>query len=108
MNAQKALNIVLGFMVILGIFVGYWLGASRTQFISENMNFLLNSDRNLEIVQNLKALEGLREDRTEERIKFMEVRVEAALKYDGIQADTLAQAKEYQNKYCKTLCLGMQ
>ncbi|HXX74995.1 MAG TPA: hypothetical protein VEI50_07685 [Nitrospiraceae bacterium] len=108
MNSNKALTLVHGFMVILGIYAGYWLGASRAQTVYENMKFLLNSDRNLEIVQNIKALEGLRENRMEETIQFMHVRLESALKYDGIQQATLARAREYQRKYCKTLCLGLQ
>ena len=107
MNPHKVLNIVLGFMVIAGISAGYWLGASEAHFILENMTFLLNSERNVETVQNIKALEGLRENRIEEIIQFMEVRVKAALKYDGIQAATLDRAREHQRKYCKTPCLGI-
>jgi hypothetical protein len=108
MNTHKAANVVLGFMVILGISAGYWLGASRARFTYENMKFLLDSDRNLELVQNLKALEGLREDKIEITIRFMEVRVESALRHEGIEAATIERAREYQRKYCKTLCLGIQ
>jgi hypothetical protein len=107
MNKHKILNIVLSFMVILGVFAGSLWGASQARLCFENMNFLLNSDRNLETIQNIKALEGLRENRTEEIIQFMEVRVKSALKYDGIEAATLTQAKEYERKYCKTPCLGI-
>lgn len=79
---------------------------ARTVF--ENMNFLLNSDTNLEIIQSVKTLNALQENRIEETIQFMEVRVQGALKYDGVEEAVLTQAKEYQRKHCKTSCLGIQ
>jgi len=107
MNPHKVLNIVLGFMVIAGISAGYWLGASEAHFILENMTFLLNSERNVETVLNIQALEGLREDQKEETIQLIQVRIKSALKYDGIKKATLDCAREYQRKYCKTPCLGI-
>jgi hypothetical protein len=38
----------------------------------------------------------------------MQVRVEATLKSEGIDEKTLAQAREYQRKYCENPCLGVQ
>jgi hypothetical protein len=111
MNPNKALDIghiVLGFMVILGISAGYWLGASGAQVVYDNMNFLLISDRNLETIENIKALNGLREKEIETIVEFMQVRVNAALKVEGIKPATIAQALEYQRKYCKTPCLGLE
>lgn len=108
MNPHKALNVVLGFLVILGIYAGYWLGTRKAQIVLENMNFLLSSARNLEIVQNIKALNGLRENRIEETVQFIQVRVEGELKHDGIKDQTFTRAREYQRQHCKTPCLGVQ
>jgi hypothetical protein len=108
MNSQKALIVVLGFMAALAAPAGYWLGSRNTQLVFDNMNVLLNSDRNLEIVQNLKALDGLRENRIDETIQFMQTRVAGALKYEGIEGASLTRAREYQRKHCKTPCLDIQ
>ena len=111
MSTSKKLDIVhiaLGFMTIIGISVGYWLGASGAQVVYDGMNFLLISDRNIETIQNIKALNGLREKEIETMIEFMQVRVSAALKVEGIKPATIAQALEYQRKYCKTPCLGLE
>jgi hypothetical protein len=108
MNRHKILDIALGFMVILAFYAGLRLGTSQERWVYENMNFLVVSNRNLETALNITALEGLRENRIEEMIRFLEVRVQAGLRYDEMETKTLARAREYQNKYCKTLCLGIQ
>ena len=72
------------------------------------MNFLLTSDRDIETIQNIKALNGLREKEIETIVEFMQVRVRAALELEGIKPATIAQALEYQRKYCKTPCLGLE
>jgi hypothetical protein len=111
MSSSKTLRIalvVLGFMAIIGISIGYWLGASGAQSVYDNMHFLLESDRNIETIQNIKALNGLREKQIEPTVEFMQVRVKGALKLEGIKPATIAQALEYQSKYCKTPCLGLE
>ncbi len=108
MNRHKLINVVLGFTVILGIYIGYWLGGSKTQSVFDNLVFLLNTEKNVEAVQNIKALNGLRENQVKETINFMQVHVEATLKSEGIDEKTLAQAREYQRKYCENACLGVQ
>jgi hypothetical protein len=72
------------------------------------MNFLLDSERNLEIVLNLKALEALRENRLEEAVLFMQTRIRGALQYEGISETTMARAKEYQQRYCNASCLDVR
>ena len=101
-------HIVLGFMSAIGVGVGYWLGASGAQLVYDNMHFLLISDRNIETIENIKALNGLRENEIETIVEFMQVHVRAALKVEGIKPATIAQALEYQRKYCKTPCLGLE
>jgi len=108
MNSDKAVILILGFMVALAVPAGYWLGLRNAQLVFENMNFLLNSERNLAIVDDVKLLEALREAQVDVAIKFTQVRVTAALKYDGIQASSLARARDYQHKYCKDPCLDIQ
>ena len=108
MNPYKTLSIVLGFVTILGIYAGYWIGASKAQVVFDNMNFLLTSERNTETIQNIKALNGLREKQIDVTLQFMEVRVKGALGYEGIKPDAVALAKDYQRKYCKTPCLGVE
>ena len=107
MNSHKAVIVILGFMTAFALPVGYWLGSRNAQSVFENMNFLLNSDRNLAIVDNVKVLEALRENEVDVAIRFTQVRVAAALKYEGIQATALARAKEYQRKYCEVPCLDI-
>ena len=111
MSPSKKIDIVhicLGFIAAIGVSVGYWLGASGAQVVYDNMNFLLISDRNIETIQNIKALNGLREKEIETIVEFMQVRVRAALKVEGIEPATIAQALEYQRKYCKIPCLGLE
>ncbi|BAU47367.1 hypothetical protein SVA_0788 [Sulfurifustis variabilis] len=107
MNRYKALSIVLGFATVLGIYAGYWIGASKAQVVFDTMNFLLTSERNTEAIQNIKALNGLREKQIDATLQFMEVRVKGALGYKGIKPDAITLAKDYQRKYCKTGCLGV-
>ena len=108
MNPHKALNILLGLLVILGIFAGYWVGNSKAQFVHASMNGLLQSERNLETLQNLKTLEGLREGKIETTIEFMQARVASALRSKGIESATTSKALEYQIHYCKSPCLGLE
>jgi len=108
MNAHKALNIVLGFMVILGMFAGYWIGTLKAKNVFEIMNDLLKSEQNMEVVLNLKALAGLRDKEIDTTILFMEARLKSALENEGIKPDTIAKAREYQTKYCKSPCLGLK
>ena len=108
MNPNKALIIVLGFVTVFGIYAGYLIGASNAQLVFENMNYLLKSERDTETVLNIKALNGLQEKQIDLTLQLMEVRVKAALGYEGIKPDTLELAKNYQHKYCKTECLGVE
>lgn len=108
MNPDKALNIALGFLVILGIFSGYWIGATKAKNVFDTMNGLLNSERNIETIQNLKVLDGLRKKEMETTIEFIQVRVKSALENEGIEPATVAKALEYQAKYCKSPCLGLK
>jgi hypothetical protein len=108
MNSVKTLNIVLGFLVAVAVPAGYWLGSRNAQAYFDDMNFLLNSERNLEIVQNLKALEALRQDRLEETVLFMQTRVRSALQYEAINENTFSRAREYQQKYCNASCLDVR
>lgn len=108
MNPHRALNIVLGFLVILGIFSGYWVGSLKAQTVFDAMNGLLKSERNIETVQNLKVLGGLREKEIETTIEFMQARVKSALDNEGIESTTVGKALEYQTKYCKSPCLGLK
>ena len=108
MNSNRALVTILSFVVVLAGPVGYWLGSRNAQLVFDNMNFLLNSERNLRIVQDLKALGELRENRVDVAIQFMQVGVAAALKYEGIETATVTRAREYQRKYCKAACLDIQ
>ena len=108
MNPHKALNIVLGFLVIFGVFAGYWIGTAKAQNVFHIMNDLLNSERNNEAIQNLKVLGGLREKELETTIEFMQVRVKGALENEGIEPSTVAKALEYQARYCKNPCLGLK
>ena len=95
-------------MVILGVFAGSEWGAAQARFCLENMTFLLHSNKNVETVLNIKTLENLRDNRIEELIQFMEVRIKSDLKVDGIEVATLDCAREYQRKYCNnTPCLGI-
>ena len=89
MNPHKALNIVLGFLVILGMFAGNWIGTLKAKNVFELMNDLLNSERNIETVQNLKALSGLRDKEIETTILFMEARVKSALENEDIKPNTI-------------------
>ena len=108
MNSNKVLIIVLGFVTVFGIYAGYLIGASNAQQVFENMNYLLRSERDTETVQNIKALNDLQEKQIDVTLQFMEVRVKAALGYEGIKPDTVELAKDYQRKYCKTACLGVE
>ena len=108
MNSHKAVTIALGLLAAVAVPAGYWLGSRNAQFVFENMNFLLHSERNLEVVQNLKALDGLEENRIGETVKFMQARIAGALKYEGIEAATLERAREYQRKHCKAACLDLK
>jgi hypothetical protein len=107
MNKERVAIIVLIFTSSFGVYAGYEMGANSRRLIYENMNFLLQSDRNLEAVANIKALEGLQAKRIDEIIKFTEVRVMGALKSDGIEESTIQRAKEYQRNFCKDECLGL-
>lgn len=95
-------------MAILGTFAGYILGSSNNQQLYDAGNVILHSERDLEAAQNIKTLIGLRENRLDETIKFLQVRVDSALKMEGIKESTFSQAREYQQKYCKDSCLGLK
>jgi hypothetical protein len=107
MNSHKAVIVILSFMTALAVPAGYWLGSRNAQSVFENMNFLLNSERNLAIVDNLKVLEALRENQVDVAIKFTQARVAGGMKYEGIKASSLTRAREYQRKYCEGPCLDV-
>jgi hypothetical protein len=108
MSSHKADTIALGILAAVALPAGYWLGSRNVQFVFENMNFLLHSERNLEVTQNLKALDGLEESRVDDTIRFLQARVAGALKYEGIETATLERAREYQRKHCKSPCLDLK
>jgi hypothetical protein len=105
---KDVVHIVLGFIAILGISAsfgaGFWFGYSGT----DNMHFLLISNKNIEAILNIAVLNGLEEKQIETMVEFMRVRVKVDLKYEGIEPATIAKALEYQRKYCKTPCLGLE
>jgi hypothetical protein len=72
------------------------------------MNGLLHSERNLELVENLKVLDGLRKGEIETTIEFIQVRVKSALGSEGIESATVSKALEYQAKHCESPCLGLE
>jgi hypothetical protein len=108
MNTHKVVTVLLGFIAALAVPTGYWLGSRNTQLVVENMSFVLRSERNVETVQNLKALDGLKDNRVDETVRFMQLRVANALKYEGIEASTVARAQDYQRKHCENACLGIR
>jgi hypothetical protein len=107
MNKERVAIIVLIFTSIFGVYAGYEIGAKNNRFIYDTMNFMLQSDRDLEAVQNIKVLEGLQAKRIDEIIKFTEVGVKGALKRDGIKESTIQRARDYQHTFCKDECLGV-
>jgi hypothetical protein len=108
MKSLSALNLALGFMVALAVPAGYLLGSRNAQSVHETMSFLLKSDKNLEVIQNLKALDALKQNRIEETVLFMQTRVAGALKHEGIEPASIERAREYQRKYCQTTCLDVR
>jgi len=105
MNKERVTIIILGFMIVPAIYAGYAIGVKDKRHTYETMNYLLQSERDLETVQNIKALEGLRANKIEEIIKFIEVRVRGSLESEGIEDSTIQRAEKYQSKYCKGECL---
>ena len=105
MNKERVTIIILGFMIVLGIYAGYAIGVKNKRHTYETMNYLLKSERDLETIQNIKVLEGLKANKIEEVIKFIEVGVRSALKHEEIKNSTIQRAKKYQSKYCKDECL---
>ena len=95
-------------MIFGGVVIGYQTGVHEKDMVHDNLTFLLESERNLEVVQNIKALSGLRENENETIIEFMHVRVKSNLKMDGIKDTTIERARIYQKKYCKDACLGVK
>jgi uncharacterized protein (DUF2384 family) len=107
MNKDRVAIVFLIFTSGVGVYAGYALGAKDKRFTYDTMNFMLQSNRDLETVQNIKVLEGLQAKRIDEILKFTEVRVNGALKNDGIKESTIQRAKEYQRNFCKDECLGV-
>lgn len=99
--------LVMGFLAVFGIFAGYYVGSSEKQKIYAPIIAVLHSERDAEAVQNLKALTALRENRVRETLAFMQMRLRNTLKAEGISDRTIAEAKDYQRKYCKSACLGV-
>jgi hypothetical protein len=108
MNFFKALAVALSFLLAMAVPAGYWLGSRNARAVFDNMSFLLDSERNLEIVLNLKALEALRENRLEEAVLFMQTRIRGALQNEGISETTMARARQYQQRYCNAHCLDVR
>jgi hypothetical protein len=108
MNPHKALNLIQGFLVILGIFSGYWIGTLKAKNVFDIMNGLLNSERSIEATLNIRVLGELREKEIEKAVEIMQVHVKSALENEGIEPVTIAKALEYQTKYCKSSCLGLK
>jgi len=86
----------------------YELGKYEMSKVHDTLTFLIESDRNLEAHENIKALEGLRENKTEAIIEYLQVRVASALKMNGTEAKTIERAAKYQEKYCENACLGVE
>jgi hypothetical protein len=95
-------------MIFGAAWLGYEIGRYEKDSVYDNLTFLIEQERNIEIIQNIKALEGLKEDKNEVIVEFMQVRVKAALKQKGIEEKTIGRAKEYQKKYCDDSCLGIK
>lgn len=100
--------LILGFMVILGIFGGYRVGSAAKQDVYRTLTFLLHSERDVEAAQDIKILASLKQGRVDEAIEVMETRLKNGLKVEGITESTLAQARDYQRKYCISTCLEMK
>ena len=107
MNKERVAIIVLMVTSIFGVYAGYEIGAKDKRLTYDTMNFMLQSDRDLETLQNIKVLEGLQAKRIDEIIKFTEVGVKGSIKRDGIKESTIQRAREYQHKFCKDECLGV-
>ena len=99
--------LLVSFLCLVSLFVGFEMGVLGKREIHETLTFLIESDRNIETVLNIKALEGLRGQRDEIVLELMEVRVKAALKMEGISDATKEKAVAYQKEYCLESCLGM-
>ena len=107
MKKEALINLFLFFMIFGGVWIGYVAGSYEKKTIYDNLTFLLESDRNMEAHENIKALEGLRENKSDIIIKFMQVRVKSALDNEGIKKSTIERAKKYQKQYCEDACLGV-
>ena len=105
MTKERIAIVVLAFTSSMAIFAGYEIGVRDARSTDETMHFLLVSDNDLDAVQNIKLLEGLKNNKIEEAIKFTEVRVKASLEYDGISESTIQKAQSYQSKHCRDDCL---
>lgn len=75
MNKERVAIIVLGVIASFGLTIGHSIGARNQRITFDTMNSMLQSDKDLETVQNIKVLEGLQAKRIDVIIKFTEVRV---------------------------------
>jgi len=107
MNKDRLVIIILCIVSVAGPYLVHQRGIEKAEYIHSSMNEILNSERDVEAIQNIKALEGLREKDIDITTKFMQVRVESALQYEGIKESTLNRAREYQKRYCSDACLGV-
>jgi hypothetical protein len=108
MKKEKIIYTILSLMIVAGFEAGYLSGQIGKKQACDFLMFLLESNQNQETHENIKALEGLREDKNGAVIKFMQIRVKVALKEPGIEEKTISRAKAYQDKYCEDACLGLE
>jgi hypothetical protein len=107
MKKEKIVILVLGFLLIAITPISRYICSKHMTATYDAMNFLIQSENNLEAVQNIKLLEALKENKNDEAIKFMEVRVKSSLARDGVNESTITKAKQYQSSYCQLDCLGI-
>ena len=107
MKRDTIIHIFLSILICGSTWIGYELGSSEKKEVFDTMTLLLESERNLEVIQNIKALEGLKEGSLDITVYFLQARVKAALKTDGIEETTAAKAKNFQKQYCDDPCLGI-
>lgn len=106
MKKENIIILILGFLLIAIMPISKYICSKHETVMYDVMNGLIQSENNLETVQNIKLLEALKENKIDVAIKFMEVRVKSSLTQDGVTESTLSRAKQYQSSYCQEDCLS--